>query len=132
MEFLNFALDDIQREKLKACVLMGDFNLYLLKYNTHSETNNFLNSMLSNCFHLHILQPTRITDDHSPTLIDNIFMNSIIEYFTISGNMIYDLTDFLSNFLIVKNYNRLPLILKSLSEIILTLMKSHLLNIASW
>ena len=86
---------------------MGDFNLDLLKYITHSETDDFLNSMLSNCFHPQILQPTRITD-HSANLIDNIFMNSINEYFTISGNIIYDITDHLSNFLIIKNFKRLP------------------------
>ena len=38
-------------------------------------------------FQPHILQPTRITD-HSSTLINNIFFNSI-EHFTISGNIPY-------------------------------------------
>ena len=81
---------------------MGDFNLDLLKYNSHSETDNFLNTTLPNCFQLAIvIQPTRIRD-HSATLIDNIFLNSLSEYFMISGNIIYDLTDHLSNFLIIQ------------------------------
>ena len=106
IQYLNFALDKTQREA-KPCAVMGDFNLDLLKYNSHSETDNFLNTMLSNCFQPHIIQPTRITD-HSATLIDNIYLNSLNEYFTISGNIIYDLTDHLSNFLIIQNYSCLP------------------------
>lgn len=52
------------------------------------------------------MQPTRITN-HSATLIDNIFFNSL-EHFTISGNIIYDLTDHLSNFLIFNKFASLP------------------------
>ena len=55
--------------------------------------------MTSNFFEPHIVKPTRITD-HSATLIDNIFFNSI-DFPTISGNLIHDLTDHLPNFLIV-------------------------------
>lgn len=53
-----------------------------------------------------VLQPTRITD-HSATLIDNIFFNSL-EHFTVSRNTIYDLTDHLPNFLIINNFSLLP------------------------
>ena len=63
--------------------------------------------MLSTFFQPQILQPTRITD-HTATLIDNIFLNSNKETFTISGNFIYDLTDHLPNFLIISNYTCLP------------------------
>ena len=45
--------------------------------------------MTSYFFQPHIIQPTRITD-HSATLIDNIYLNTI-EYKTISGNLIYDI-----------------------------------------
>ena len=65
---------------------MGDFNFDLLKYGNHQDTTNFVN-MPSLFFHPQILQPTRITD-HSATLIDNIFLNSI-EHLTTSGNIIY-------------------------------------------
>ena len=50
----------------------------------------------------HILKPTRITS-HSSTLIDNIFFNSI-EYQTVSGNLLHDLTDHLPNFLIIEKF----------------------------
>ena len=48
-----------------------------------------------------------IANNHSATLIDNIFLNSL-EHFTISGNLIYDLTDHLPNFLIVSKSSSLP------------------------
>ena len=51
---------------------MGDFNLDLLKFKTHSDTDAFLNAMLTINFQPQILQPTRITN-HTATLIDNIF-----------------------------------------------------------
>ena len=57
------------------------------------------------CFQPQILQPTRITD-HSATLIDNIFFNSL-EHFTISGNVIYDISDHLPNFLIFDKFSSL-------------------------
>ena len=50
----------------------------------------------------HILKPTRITN-HSSTLIDNIFFNSI-KYQTVSGNLFHDLKDHLSNFLIIERF----------------------------
>jgi hypothetical protein len=37
---------------------------------------------------------------HTATLIDNIFLNSI-EYDTMSGNLLTDITDHLPNFLII-------------------------------
>jgi hypothetical protein len=62
--------------------------------------------MGSHFFHPHILQPTRITD-HSATLIDNIFFNSVTHHM-ISGNIIYDLTDHLPNFIIINKFSTLP------------------------
>ena len=51
----------------------------------------------------HIFFNPRITY-HSATLIDNIYFNSI-EHVTISGNLIYDISDHLPNFLIVSKLN---------------------------
>ena len=78
---------------------MGDFNIDLAKIDTRIESENFLNTLVSYYFQPFILQPTRITD-HSATLIDNIFLNSI-EHSIISGNIVYDLTDHLPNFIII-------------------------------
>ena len=82
---------------------MGDFNLDLLKYETHTGTDEFINNLGTYFFQPHILQPTRITD-HTATLIDNIFYNAL-EHFTLSGNIIYDVTDHLANFLIINKFS---------------------------
>lgn len=58
--------------------------------------------MVSYFYQPHILQPTRITE-HSATLIDNIYFNSI-EHNTISGNLLYDISDHLPNFLIINKH----------------------------
>lgn len=105
IEYLNFVTDKINRET-KFCSIQGDFNLDLLKLDSHTVTDNYLNILSSNFFQPHILQPTRFTD-HSATLIDNIFFNSI-ENFTVSGNIVYDLTDHLANFLIFDKFDSLP------------------------
>ena len=82
VDYLNLVTDKISRE-CKFCTIQGDFNLDLLKFESHLVTDDFLNTLGSYFFQPHILQPTRITD-HSATLIDNIFFNSI-EHFTVSG-----------------------------------------------
>ena len=80
---------------------MGDFNIDLLKIESHSRSDDFLNMFGSYFFQRYILQPTRVTDD-SATLTDNIFFNSI-EHYVISGNLTYSLSDHLPNFIIIKN-----------------------------
>ena len=85
---------------------MGDFNLDLLQMESHNETDSFLNALGSSFFYTQILQPTRITD-HSATLIGNIFFNSL-EYFTVSGNIVYDLTDHLTNAFVFNDFTSLP------------------------
>ena len=54
---------------------MGDFNVDLLKTNSHNDSNEFLNNLNSHFFTPYILEPTRL---HSKTLIDNIFFNSLV------------------------------------------------------
>ena len=69
--YLNKLLENISKEQ-KSIFLLGDFNVNLLNYNEHNQTNEFLDSLASNSFIPLILQPTRITS-HSNTLIDKIF-----------------------------------------------------------
>ena len=70
---------------------MGDFNFNLLNYESHTETNDFLNTMISHYLLPHILQPTRVTDN-SATVIDNIFSNNT-EYNTLSGSILSRISD---------------------------------------
>ena len=101
--FLNqlFTLIEKANTENKYCFLLGDFNINLLNYDTHTQTEDFINILNSYFFEPHIIKPTRITD-HTATLIDNIFFNSV-DFDAISGNLIFDLTDHLSNLLIIND-----------------------------
>ena len=55
------------------CIIAGDFNIDLTKYDKNRDTSDFLNSLLINNFMSMIILPTRITKNSS-TLIDHIFI----------------------------------------------------------
>ena len=55
---------------------------------------------ISHFFTPYILQPTRL---QSQTLIDNIFFNSL-EYYSTSGNLLYELLDHLIQFFILEGF----------------------------
>ncbi len=79
---------------------MGDFNINLLNYETHTATNDFINMMFSNHFQPSILHPTRITDTSS-TIIDNIFINSATENRVCGGNILSLISDHLPQFAVL-------------------------------
>ena len=60
----------------KKCYLLGDFNIDLLKFETHNQTLELLNLLYSFTFRPLIDKPTRITSS-TATLIDNVFTNDI-------------------------------------------------------
>ena len=78
----------------------------LLEFESHPSTENFLNTLDTFYFQPQIPQPTRIKD-HSASLIDNIFFNSL-EHSSVTGNLCYDLSDPPPNFLIVSKLSSLP------------------------
>ena len=98
--YLNKLLENISLEQ-KSVFLLGDFNVNLLNYNEHNQTNEFLDTTASNLFIPLILQPIRITS-HSNTLIDNIFSN-VIDPDIISGNLTATISDHLPQFSIILN-----------------------------
>ena len=75
-DYLNDLLDKLSKE-------LRDFNINLLNYNVHPRTNEFLDSLSSHYFLLHILQPSRVTTI-SKTLI-LIWMGSIGVCFEVGG-----------------------------------------------
>ena len=95
--FLNTLSENLLSEKNKEIVLMGDFNIDLLKYEKDHNTADFLDQMYSASLVPHITSPTRITS-HSRTLIDNIFSMDISEN-AISGNNVTTISDHLAQFL---------------------------------
>lgn len=74
---LLLALKPLNSEEI---ILAGDFNINLIKYNDHSLTNHFLNTLISHSFLPLITLPSRITQT-SATLIDNIFSNRQTNFF---------------------------------------------------
>ena len=80
----------------------GDFNIDLLKCETHEDTNAFLNTLSSRFFSPYVLQLTRLA---SKRLIDNIFFNSL-DYHTHSGNLLIEIADHLTQFLILEGFIR--------------------------
>ena len=77
------------------CYLLGDFNINLLNANKHNATSEYINCMSSYCFAPLINRPTRVTE-HSASLIDNIYTNSIEDLNTDSatcGILFNDISD---------------------------------------
>ena len=92
------------RKEKKTVLITGDFNSNLLNIDLDECAENFINLMLSNFFQPHILQPSRIILNSKPSLIDNIFLNSI-EHQTLSGNLSIQISDHLPNFIFCKSIN---------------------------
>ena len=98
--YSNKLLQNISKEQ-KFVFLLGDFNVNLLNYCEHNQTNEFLDSLVSNSFIPLISQPTRITS-HSNTLIDNIF-SDVIDPDILSGNLTVTIFYHLPQFALIPN-----------------------------
>ena len=102
MQYLEATFSLLDKKKYNI-FLMGDFNIDLLQYESHCNTNDFLKTMVSNSFLPYILQPTRVTN-HSSTVTDNIFSN-ITDFITSGGNITSLVADHFAQFLIIKKCN---------------------------
>ena len=71
--FLQPLLDKLSYEN-KNVILMGDFNVDLLHYESHIQTREFLDKIYFGSLTPHITIPTRITP-HSRTLIQTLWMS---------------------------------------------------------
>ena len=85
----------------KHCTMMGDFNIDLLKYNSHEKTNNYVDNIFSNGFLPIITKPTRVTAS-SATLIDHIYTNNLNQILT-AGIIVNDVADHFGTFHLVKS-----------------------------
>ena len=96
-------------QKIKKVYIAGDFNFDLLNTDTHSDTFDFFDTMMSNFLLPVITIPTKINRGNH-TLIDNIFTNNLNPD-TKSGNFEINLSDgHLPSFIITpkQNQNHLP------------------------
>ena len=97
--FLKSLTNKLSKESNKEIILLGDFNIDLIKTNTNNNASEFLDRIYSSYLIPHITSPTRLTSS-SHTLIDNMISNVIIED-TISGNIMNTISDHLGQFLIL-------------------------------
>ena len=99
IEYVESTFTKFNKDKYNV-FLMGDFNIDLLQYDSHSYTNDSVNSMISHSFLPYILQPSRVTD-HSAIIIDNIFSN-VTDFETLSGNITALVADHFAQLLLIK------------------------------
>ena len=86
-------IEDLLKNHNQQTYVCGDFNINLLKYKQHDQTDSFVNKMFSLGYKPLTNKPTRITA-YSSTLIDNIFPNDL-DYKHKSGIVITDISDHL-------------------------------------
>ena len=100
-----FDIMDIINNEKKQCVLMGDYNIDLLSYNSHAKTGGFVDNIFSRGFIPQITKPTRVTPS-SATLIDHIYTNTISPN-SASGIIITDVADHFGVFYAEPNKSRI-------------------------
>ena len=93
IEFIDQTLARINRHKNKHILIVGDFNVDLLKYENDVNSQNLIDTMASYSFIQTVAKPTRITD-HSATLIDHVYSNKVASV-TSTNLATYDLSDHL-------------------------------------
>ena len=89
------------RNNNKVCLVAGDFNYDILKYEHNPIINEFLNLMYPNFFQPCILEPTRVVLNIWRSLIDNIYINTYNKTIH-SGNFLVTVTDHMPNFCIIE------------------------------
>ena len=82
-------------------MLMGDFNIDILKYDTNKDSGEFLDKMYTKFLLPYITSPSRVTP-RSQTLIDNFFSN-IIEEGSNSANLTTKISDHFVQFMLFKS-----------------------------
>ena len=86
----------------KEVILLGDFNIDLLKCDSNKNVSDFLDIIYSTNIVPNITSATRLTS-RNQTLIDKIF-RSIINDDCIAGNLISPISDHHAQILIIPNY----------------------------
>ena len=90
-------MDTISNE-YKHGIIMGDMNIDLLKYQSHTNTCNYLDNIFSHGYLPTITKPTRVTPS-TATLIDHCYTNDIVNNGS-SGIIINDVADHFGTFYI--------------------------------
>ena len=67
--YLNPLLDNLSKEANKTIVLLGDFNIDLLNFDTLEYVSTFLDDLASNLLQPQIVLPTRISNNIDPLVL---------------------------------------------------------------
>jgi len=98
---LESSLYSISKHKVP-CIITGDINIDLCKYESHAATTEYIDMLLVNNFLPVITMPSRITDS-TATIIDHMYYfegnNCKNDNFVKSGNLWSDITDHLPDFM---------------------------------
>ena len=103
--YLNPLLDNLFKEANKTIVLLGDFNIDLLNFDTSEHVTTFLDDLVSNSLQPQILLLTRISNN-GKTLIHNTFCNipnPPVEG-AMSGDISSSISDYLPQFFIIPEF----------------------------
>jgi len=93
---------DIINSGRKTSVIIGGFNIDILKYDIHRNLNYYIDNVFSRGFVPLIHKPTRSIPS-TATLIDHIYTNDIMDTNRCSsGIIITDIADHLGTFHLVK------------------------------
>ena len=85
--------------------ICGDFNIDLLKIETVGLYQDYYNLLYSFGLLPHIIQPTRIVESQTPSIIDNIFSNNLSDEIT-ACNLLITFSEHLSQFIsVIKGNN---------------------------
>jgi len=94
---INAILNQLENEH-KNLIILGDMNIDLLRMDTHTNSNLYFSSFISNGFIPAVTLPTRVTHT-SCTLIDHIFAKLKNHTFK-AGSLTTDITDHFTNFIL--------------------------------
>ena len=100
--WLQNSLEKIMQEH-KIVVFVGDFNYNLFKYSKDQHVTAFADTMSGFNLQPTINRPTRIVGKQKPSLIDNIFINSLEKNIT-TGNLVSKISDHMPNFMIMNDH----------------------------
>jgi hypothetical protein len=102
---INEIMSNLQRSRSEI-VIVGDFNLDLLKMNSNIHIKEFFECMLSNGFVPKITFPTRLSNRHG-SLIDNIFVKLSNDYSEATAGILWEnLSDHQPCFTLLDYFNK--------------------------
>ena len=95
-KYMDETLSKLVKEN-KELYICGDFNIDLLKINEVDTHMKFYTLMNAHGLLPFIVQPTRVVNNQTPSLIDNIFSNNVSDA-VCSGNIYFTLSEHFSQF----------------------------------